>query len=85
MRSLRSARSALGPCRNGPTRPSAVTNSPEEPQVAGRPAQAVGMMRACDSDCGPRRSGSVRRAADGQQPATVGINMILGEPSRIVG
>jgi hypothetical protein len=85
MRSLRSARSALGPCRNGPTRPSAGTNGPRG---------TAGRRPSCSSSWDDasvrfrlwsRRSGSVRRAADGQQPATVGINMNLGEPSRIVG
>jgi hypothetical protein len=46
-------RSALGPCRNGPARASAVADGPEEPQVAGPPAHAAGMMQTGDSDCGP--------------------------------
>jgi hypothetical protein len=48
--------SALGPCRNGPLRAWAVPpvmHGLEEPQVAGSPAQAPGIMRVGDSDCGP--------------------------------
>src|SRR5918996_157464 len=36
--------------RRSPT----VAKGPEEPQVASLPAQAVGMMQAGDSDCGPK-------------------------------
>jgi hypothetical protein len=53
------ARCALGPCRIGPTRAAAVTDGSEEPQVAVHPAQAAGMMRAGDSDCGPEGLGSL--------------------------
>ena len=61
------ARSALGPCRNGPARAATVphgqqrcptvTNGSEEPQVIAPPAQAAGMMQAADSDCGPEGRG----------------------------
>jgi hypothetical protein len=35
-----------------------VAQDSEEPQVTGLPAQAAGMMRRCDSDCGPEGRGS---------------------------
>jgi hypothetical protein len=40
---------------HGRERSRAVTDGSEEPQVAGPPAHAAGMMRAGDSDCGPER------------------------------
>jgi hypothetical protein len=58
------ARSALGPrwvrvatVPHGHQQSRAVTNGPEELQVASRPAQAAGMMRKGDSDCGPEGRG----------------------------
>jgi hypothetical protein len=38
---------------HGQQRSSTVTNGSKEPQVAGLPAHAAGMMQAGDSDCGP--------------------------------
>jgi hypothetical protein len=51
---------AFGPCwvrvatgEYGQQRSPTVTNGPENPQVAGPPARAAGIMHTGDSDCGP--------------------------------
>ena len=71
------SRSALGPCAPDPGA-RAVTNGSEEPQVAGLPAQAAGILHVGDSDCGPEGPGWRRRAADRQQP----VSVTTGEPAR---
>ena len=56
----------------------AVSDGSEEPQVAGPPVHATGMMDMGDSDCGPEgRVGDVG-AADRQQP----VSVTTGEPAR---
>jgi hypothetical protein len=74
-------RSALGPCATvgcGRQWSPAVSDGSEEPQVAGPPVHATGIMDMGDSDCGPEgRVGDVG-AADGQQP----VSVTTGEPAR---
>jgi hypothetical protein len=61
---------AFGPCwvrvatgEYGQQRSPTVTNGPENPQVAGPPAQAAGIMHTGDSDCGPEgRWGRIARS-----------------------
>ena len=77
----RCARSVLGPCHNGRARASAGTNGHQG--FRGTAGRWPSRSRSWDNADGrfrlwSRRSGSVRRAADGQQP----VSVTTGEPAR---
>jgi hypothetical protein len=83
---------SFGPCwvraatvECGRRRSLAVSDGSEEPQVAGPPVHATGMMRVGDSECGPEGRG--RRPGPGSRWAATGVRNDRGaarEPWRIM-
>jgi hypothetical protein len=90
---VRPVRKALSPsphwvraatARYGDQRSPTDTTGPEKAEVNLPTTQPAAMVLASESDCGPDGQGRHRRAADGQQPVSVGTGEAARKPWRIM-